>query len=104
MLLAHPKRLAQNRDRAGPAYPPNESHASLGHRQLLRRHHEARRQLLQAQAAAVLRRRLAPEARVNVLGIDRLLQPSQLAAQVARPSETLLEQRLLKPAVEVLHA
>jgi len=59
---------------------------------------------LQAQAAAVLRRRLAPESRVNVLGIDRLLQPRQFAAQVPRPPEVPLEQWLLEPAVEILRA
>jgi len=39
-----------------------------------------------------------------MLGVDRLLQPRQLPAQVTRPREAPLEQRLLEPAIEVLHA
>src|SRR5262249_9714847 len=62
-----------------------------------------RRQLLQPQPTAVLRRRLAPQPRVDVLRVDRLLQPRQLAPQVARPLEVPLEQGLLEPAVDVLH-
>jgi hypothetical protein len=41
---------------------------------------------------------------VDVLGVDRLLEPRQLPPQVARPPEAPLQQRLLEPAVEVLHA
>src|SRR5262249_58943869 len=40
----------------------------------------------------------------HVLRIDRLLKPRQLSTQGARPPEAPLEQRLLKPAVEVLRA
>src|SRR5262249_14261077 len=40
---------------------------------------------------------------VDVLRIDRLLKPRQLPSQVARPLEATLQQRLLEPAVEVLH-
>jgi hypothetical protein len=40
---------------------------------------------------------------MDMLGVDRLLQPRQLPPQVARPAEPPLEQRLLEPAVEVLH-
>src|SRR5262249_7177103 len=67
------------------------------------RHHEARRQLPQPQAPAVLRRRLAPEPRVGVLGVDRLLQPCQLPPQIARPAVAPVEQPRLEPAIEVLH-
>src|SRR5208283_760279 len=67
-------------------------------------YHEPREQLPQPQAPAVLRWHLAVEPRVNVLRVDRLRQPRQLPPQVARPPETPLQQRLLKPAVEVLHA
>src|SRR5262245_37242667 len=52
----------------------------------------------------MLRRRLPPEPGVDVLRVDRLLEPRQLTAQVARSAEPLLEQRLLEPAIEVLHA
>src|SRR5512135_3735258 len=52
---------------------------------------------------AVLRRCLAPELRVDVLGVDRLLQPGQLPPQVAWAAEPPLEERRLEPAVEVLH-
>src|SRR5512144_720760 len=39
-----------------------------------------------------------------LLGVDRLLQSVPLPTQVARPPEAPLQQRLLEPAVEVLHA
>src|SRR5262249_9738796 len=57
-----------------------------------------------ARPLPVLRRRLPPQPRVDVLGVPRLLQPRQLPAQVARPPEAPAEERLLEPAVEVLHA
>src|SRR5947209_19860049 len=104
MPLPYPERLAQHRDRPGYTYPPDERHTPLGQRQPLRRHLEARRQFLQPQAAPMLRRRQAPQPRVNVLRIDRLLQPRQLPPQVACPCEAPLEQRLLEPAIEVLDA
>ncbi len=47
----------------------------------------------------MLRRRLSAQLRVNVLCVDRLLQSSQLPAQVTRPGEVMLEQRVLEPAV-----
>src|SRR5512135_1835917 len=103
MLLPHSKRLAQDRDRPGHAHAPDEGHATRRQRQALGRHLEARRQLLQPQAPAVLRRGLAPKPRVDVLRVDRFLQSGQLPPQVARAAEPPLEQRLLKPAVEVLH-
>src|SRR5437868_14596501 len=104
MLLPYSKRLAQGRDCPGRAHSPDEGHASG--RQLLppRRHHEARGQLPQPQAPAVPRRRLAPEPRVDVLRVDRLLQPRQLPPQVARPGVTPVEQPRLEPAAEVLDA
>src|SRR5215831_13321907 len=52
----------------------------------------------------MLRRRLPAEPWVDVLPVDRLLQPRQLATQGARPAEPPSEQRLLEPAVEVFHA
>jgi hypothetical protein len=52
----------------------------------------------------VLRRRLTPEPRVDVLRVDRLLQPRQFAPQVARPGVAPVEQPRLEPAVEVLDA
>src|SRR5271165_2101971 len=104
MPLPYPERLAQHHDRPGHAHPPDEGHAPRGQRQPPGRHHEPRGQLLQPQAPAVLRWHLAVEPRVNVLRVDRLRQPRQLPPQVARPPETPLQQRLLKPAVEVLHA
>jgi hypothetical protein len=100
--LPHPERLAQQRDRPGRAHPPQERHAPLGQRQPARRHHQTRRQLLQPQPAAVLRRRLAPQPRVGVLRVHRLLRPRRLPPQVARPLEVPLEQGLLEPAFEVL--
>src|SRR5512144_2312332 len=102
MPLPHPERLAQHRDCPGYAHPPEERHAPLGYGLPLRRHHEARRQLLQPQAPPMLRRRLAPQARVDMLRVDRLLQPRQLPPQVARPLEAVVEQPWLEPAVEVL--
>src|SRR5262249_49356564 len=69
-----------------------------------RRHHEALGQLLQPQAPAVLGRRQASESRVDMLSVDRLLQPRQLPPQVPRPPEPPLQPRLLEPAVEVRHA
>src|SRR5205823_2796095 len=56
------------------------------------------------QAPPVRRGRLAPQPWVDVLRVDRLLQPRQLPAQVPRPAVAPIEQRLLEPAVEVLHA
>ena len=103
MPLPHPVRLAEHAHRPGRAHPPDEGHAARRQLLPLRRHHEARRQLPQPQPPAVLRRRLAPEPRVDVLGIDRLLQPHQLPPQVARPLEAPVEQPRLEPAVEVLH-
>src|SRR5262245_38699371 len=44
------------------------------------------------------------QAWVDVLGVDRLLQPHQLPPQSPRPTEVALEQGLLEPAVEVLDA
>jgi hypothetical protein len=104
MPLSHAKRLAEHRDRPGHAYPPDEGHSPRRQRQPSYRHHEARRQLLQPQAPPVLRRRQASESRVDMLSVDRFLQPRQLPTQVARPPEASLQQRLLEPAVEVLHA
>src|SRR5512135_334951 len=51
----------------------------------------------------MLRRRLAPQPWVDVLRVDRLLQPRQLPPQVARPAVAPIEQPGLEPAVEVLH-
>src|SRR5512135_557629 len=104
MLLPHSERLAQDRDRPGHTHSPDEGHAPRRQGQPPRRHPEARGQLLQPQAPAVLRRGLAPEPRVDLLGVDRLLQPGLLPPQVARAAEPPLEERLLEPAVEVLHA
>src|SRR5262245_65220454 len=86
------------------ADPPDEGHAALGQRQSPHRHDETRGQLPQAQAPAVPRRCPAPQPRVDMLWVDRLLQPGQLAPQVARAPEAPVEQRLLEPAVEVLDA
>src|SRR5262249_19237308 len=44
------------------------------------------------------------ESWVNVLGVDRRLQPRQFPPQVARPPEAPVQQRLREPAIEVLHA
>src|SRR5262249_30401712 len=104
MFLPHPKRLAQECDRPGHAHPADERHPPCCQRQPPRRHHEARGQLLQPQAPAVLRRRLPSQPRVDVLGVDRLLQSPQLPTQVTRPGEVVLEQRVLEPAVEILDA
>src|SRR5262249_14684752 len=69
----------------------------------LHRDHEVGRQLPQPQTPAVLRRRLTPEPRVDVLRVDRLLQPRQLPPQIARPAEAAIEQPRWEPAIEVLH-
>ena len=45
---------------------------------------------------------LVDQPRVDMLRVDRLLQPRQLLTQVGRPLEQPLEQPL-EPAVEVLH-
>src|SRR5262245_66150484 len=47
---------------------------------------------------------LPPRPWVDMLCLDRLLQPGQLSPQVARAPEAPVEQRLLEPAVEVLDA
>ena len=86
MPLPHPERLAEYADRPGRAHSPDEGHVPRRERQPLRRHHEARGQFPQPQPPAVLRRRLAPEPRMDMLGVDGLLQPCQLPAQVARPA------------------
>src|SRR5512135_891424 len=52
----------------------------------------------------MLGRRQAPQPRVDVLRVHRLLQPRQLPTQVARPPEPPLEQPWLEPTVEVLDA
>ena len=41
---------------------------------------------------------------MDVLRIDRLLQPRQFPPQVARPGVAPVEQPRLEPAVEVLYA
>src|SRR5271170_1442918 len=104
MFLPHPEQLAEYGHRPGRTHPPDESHATR--RQLLppRRHQETRGQLSQPQSPAMLRRRLPPKPRVDVLRVDRLLQPRQFPPQVARSVELPLEERLLEPTVEVLHA
>ena len=79
------RRLAQQGDRRGHAHSPEERHATGRQRQPPRRHDKPRRKLLQPQAPPVLRRRLAPEARVDVLRVESLLQQGQLTQQVARP-------------------
>src|SRR5262249_15208588 len=104
MLLPYPERLAQHGHRPGHTHPTDEGHTPLGQRQALRRHHETGRQFLQPQAPPVLRRGQTSQPRMDVLGVDRLLQPCQLPPQVTRPTEVALEQWLLKPAVEVLNA
>ena len=58
----------------------------------------------QPQAPAVLGRRLAPPLRVDVLAVDRLLQPRQLPAQIPGALEASVEEQGLEPAVEVRHA
>src|SRR5262245_9029678 len=103
MPLPPPEHLAEQADRPGHAHPPDEGHAPGGQRQPARRHLEAGRQLLQPQALPVLGRRLAPQPRVDVLRVHRLLQPRQLPPQVAWPPEAPVEERPLEPAVEVLH-
>src|SRR5262245_7571245 len=104
MALPHAEGLAQQRDRPSHAYPPDEGHAPRRQRLPLRRHHEVPRQFAQSQTPAVLRGRFAAQARVDVLRVDGLLQPCQFPPQVARSPEAALKQRLLEPAVEVLHA
>jgi hypothetical protein len=52
----------------------------------------------------VLHWRLSLQPRMDVLRIDRFLESRQFAAQIARPVKTLLQERLLKPAIEVLDA
>ena len=47
--------------------------------------------------------RLVPQPRVDMLRVDRLLQPRQLPRR-SPGRVTPLEQRLLEPAIEVLHA
>jgi hypothetical protein len=96
--------LAHCLHRPGRAHPADENHAPGRERQTAGRHDEARRQFRQPQTLAVLGRRLVPQPRVDMLRVDRLLQPRQLPAQVTRPREAPLEQRLLEPAIEVLHA
>ncbi len=86
MPLPHPEGLAEHTYRPGRAHPPDECHATRRQLLPLPRYHEARRQLPQPQAPAVLRRRLAPQARVDVLRVDRLLQPRQLLPQAAGTS------------------
>src|SRR5262249_53993474 len=101
-----PHKKPRRGPRAPPAHPPprEEGPPPRAQRQPLGRRHEARRQPPQPQATAVLPRRLAAEPRVDVLGVDRLLQPNQLPPQVPRSPEAPLKQRLLEPAVEVLRA
>jgi hypothetical protein len=48
----------------------------------------------------MLRRRLAPEARMGVLRVDGLLEPRQFPSQVAGPLEVALQQRLLEPGFD----
>ena len=95
MPLSHAKRLAQPRDRPGHTHTPDEGHAPPTAAPPVGT--EARRQLLQPQAPAVLCRRLAPEPRVDMLGVDRLLQPRQLPTKVARPPEAPLQRRRMEP-------
>src|SRR5262249_60305726 len=89
-------RWADARPPPGPPPPPQEGHAPCRQGRPLRRHNETPRQLPQAQTPAVLRGRLAPQARVEVLRVDRRLQPRQFPAQVPRPPEVVLAQRLLE--------
>ena len=77
MPLPHPQRLAEHRNCPGHTHPPEERHPPRRQWQPTRRHHKGRRQLLQSQAAAVLRRRLAVKPRVDVLRVDRLLQSAR---------------------------
>src|SRR5262245_2346468 len=102
LSLPHSNARAQPRDCPSHAYPPADGDALRRQRLPLRRHHEAPRQFPQAQTPAVLRWRSAPQARVDVLRVDRLLQPRQFPPQVTRPPEAVLQKWLLKPAVEVL--
>src|SRR3954469_20397074 len=104
MLLPHTKCLAEHRDRPGHTHPPDEGHVPRCQWQPPRRRYKALGHLLKPQAATVLRRCLAPQPRVDVLRIDRLLQPRQFPTQVPRSVELPLQQRFLEPAVEVLHA
>src|SRR6266702_3599945 len=103
MPLPHSKGCAQHRDRPCHTYSPDEGHTPHCQWQLPRRHLEACRQLLEPQAPTMLCRRQTSQTRVDVLSVDCLLQPCQLPTQIARPLEVPLEQRLLEPAVEVLH-
>jgi hypothetical protein len=89
--------LAHCLHRPGRAHPADENHAPGRERQTAGRHDEARRQFRQPQTLAVLGRRQPTQPRVDMLRVDRLLQPRQLLTQVGRP----LEQPWLEPAVEV---
>src|SRR5271166_3115528 len=91
--------LAHCLHRPGRTHPADENHAPGRERQTAGRHDEARRQFRQPQTLAVLGRRLVPQPRVDMLRVDRLLQPRQLLTQLGRP----LEQPWLEPAVEVFH-
>src|SRR6516164_230862 len=102
--LPNAKRLAEDADRAGRTDPADENHTARCDRLPIRRHLEARGQLPQPQLPAVLCRCQAPEPGMDVLGVDRLLQPRQLPRQVARSPKPSLEPAGLEPAVEVLHA
>src|SRR5271157_2298739 len=79
--------LAHCLHRPGRTHPADENHAPGRERQTAGRHDEARRQFRQPQTLAVLGRRLVPQPRVDMLRVDRLLQPRQLLTQVGRPLE-----------------
>src|SRR3954452_2676646 len=104
MSLSHSIRLAEHAHRPDRTHAPDEGHAPDRQLLPLRRHDKARGQLPQPQSPAVLRRRLTPQPRVDVLGVDRLLKPRQFPPQVARPGVAPVEQPWLEPAIEVLHA
>jgi hypothetical protein len=103
MPLPHPEGLAKHAHCPCRAYAPHEGRVARRQWQPPLRHHEARGQLLQPQASTVLRQRPAPQARVDVLRVDRLLRARQLPAQVAQPCVAPVEQPRMEPAVEVLH-
>jgi hypothetical protein len=77
--LAYPELLTQDSDRSGDADSADDGDATLSQWQSLRRHHEARRQLLQPQAAAVLRRRLFMK-----LWMNTGLIPKRRQSRIAR--------------------
>src|ERR1700687_1350951 len=101
--LANFEGLAEQVNLAVGCDLPDEDHAPGRNRQRDERNDEACGQLLQLLPASILLWRQATQAALNVLDIDRVLQPLEFVLEGGDARVVTLQQPWLEPAVEPFH-